>query len=1217
MQRAGSIRFSRNAASANPGARRGGRWISRAAPRARAGEAVAGKSEWPGQKRVPFLRSAAQNLAVRWTWLLIFGCLAVVLNVGAQTSGLITTNHLSRLIEGAGQVDLYSARAAGWSTAAVGATLEPGDRVRTLAQSRAAVQLSDRSVIRLDELTTLEILPPRNGEKKRFGLPKGALYFFNRERPADIEFDTPLASGAIRGTEFVLQTSQAVHLALIDGWVSLAPATGEISLRSGEEVDLSPGKPPVKTSLVNAAAVLQWALYYPGIVREADLRLAPPEKVRVQGVLENYHAGDLLKALAAWPSDSEAGSPAQRVLHAQLQLAVGRVDAAGELLAGLDLPEATALRELIAVVRGELPGVRDLGGLSVSELMSQSYALQARAALKEARAAVRNAVRLAPQFGFAHARLAELEFAFGNRRAALAELEQAVKLSPRLASARALEGFVLLEQGDSRGALGRFSEARELDAALGLAWLGQGLALLRERDFPGARAALQAAAALEPQRSVFRSYLGKAESALGNAPGAEKEFRLARQLDPGDPTPWLYSALHLWQENRLNEAIRDLEASIDRNDNRAPFRSRELLDSDRSVRSANLAVIYEEAGLAELSRHLAERSVSESYANFSGHLFLANSLQAEQQASPFDLRLEAARQSELLMANLLAPPGAGNLSQVLSQSERLRFFDQQPAGASSLTTFRSRGDWSETAALFGTVDGFSYALDAVYESFNGQRLNNESARRDFILTAKQRITPDDEAYLQLGTFRNWAGDISSLYNPAQATPGLQAQEKQEPDVYAGWHHAWAPGVHTLFLASRLADRFSLFDPESDQIFLMQSGGVPRSIQSPPAGPAFTNDFSSRFTLNSAELQQIVETGRHLVVAGGRWQAGDVSASSSLARDFTGVPGATGGSGDFFRATAYAYYSFRPVDALSLTAGGAYDHLEFPENTDFPPLSVHETARDKLSPKAGLLFTPWDHGLFRASYTRSLGGLFFDDSVRLEPAQVGGFIQAFRSLIPESVAGLLPGASFETASVGFDQSLRSGTSFGVEAEWLASGGSRSVGILTNSLFLPVADSPSTTRQDLDFREGNLSAYAAQLLGDHFSIGARYRVSEARLESRFPEIPPATRGLDELQQDNTALMHHLSLALNFTHASGVFASWESSWRHQDSFGYSPGLATEDFWQHDFIAGFRFPRRRAELRVGVLNIGNADYRLNPLNLHPDLPRARTFVSSLRLNF
>src|SRR5205807_10319289 len=98
--------------------------------------------------------------------------------------------------------------------------------------------------------------------------------------------------------------------------------------------------------------------------------------------------------------------------------------------------------------------------------------------------------------------------------------------------------------------------------------------ILGERE-EGLRS-LETAAALEPQRSLPRSYVGKGYSQSGKSLLAEREFRLAKQLDPDDPTPWLYSALHLWQENRVNEAVRSLEESIALNNNRALFRSRLL-----------------------------------------------------------------------------------------------------------------------------------------------------------------------------------------------------------------------------------------------------------------------------------------------------------------------------------------------------------------------------------------------------------------------------------------------------------------------------------------------------------------------------------------------------------------------------------------------------------------------------------------------------------------
>jgi hypothetical protein len=236
---------------------------------------------------------------------------------------------------------------------------------------------------------------------------------------------------------------------------------------------------------------------------------------------------------------------------------------------------------------------------------------------------------------------------------------------------------------------------------------------------------------------------------------------------------------------------------------------------------------------------------------------------------------------------------------------------------------------------------------------------------------------------------------------------------------------------------------------------------------------------------------------------------------------------------------------------------------------------------------------------------------------LEPTQVGGFNQAFRSLIPESVEGLVPGTEFETAGVGFDQSLPSGTFFGIEGEWLTSDGARTVGALTNSFVFGSPNSPSGIRQNLNFRERDLSAYAGQLLGNYFAVSARYRLSDALLNGQFPNIPSDTIGLENFNQNNRATLNQLSLSGNMNLPCGFFAQWQSDWYHQNNSGYNPSLADSDFWQHNVFAGYRFPRRYAEIRLGILNVFDRDYRLNPLNVHAELPRGRTVTASLRINF
>ena len=357
---------------------------------------------------------------------------------------------------------------------------------------------------------------------------------------------------------------------------------------------------------------------------------------------------------------------------------------------------------------------------------------------------------------------------------------------------------------------------------------------------------------------------------------------MGKELDPGDPTVWLYSALHQWQQNRPNVAVRELEHSTELNDNRRLFRSRLGLDRDRAVRSANLAAIYADAGLPEVSLHSAARAVNEDYANFSSHLLLANSYQALENPNRFDLRYESTRFSELLVANLLAPAGAGNLSQLLSQQEHFQFFDPRPIGGSSFTSYRSSGDWQQLATLFGSVDGFSYALDTAYGSQHGQEINDWSERLDVSLQLKQRLNERDELYFQASFSNGDAGDVARHYDPAEASVVRRVSEEQAPNLFAGWHRAWSSANHTLLLVSRLTDSFEMRDQGVD-VFHLQPGVANATRISTPIG-GYSARFNSDFVLYSAELQQIWQKEQHTVVAGGRLQSGSVKSDPAPCHD---------------------------------------------------------------------------------------------------------------------------------------------------------------------------------------------------------------------------------------------------------------------------------------------------------------------------------------------
>jgi len=246
---------------------------------------------------------------------------------------------------------------------------------------------------------------------------------------------------------------------------------------------------------------------------------------------------------------------------------------------------------------------------------------------------------------------------------------------------------------------------------------------------------------------------------------------------------------------------------------------------------------------------------------------------------------------------------------------------------------------------------------------------------------------------------------------------------------------------------------------------------------------------------------------------------------------------------------------------------------------------------------------------------------FDQSFQLEPSQIAGFSQTYRSLIPESVVGALAGQSFESMGIALDQKFPTRTYLGISAELLRSRVSQQVGSFDftfpppNPPFSGVA---STTTEKLQFRERSLFVTLNQLVRDEWSFGAQYHLRNADLEQAFTavsSVAPFSGFVPSSHQ--TATLHQLYLFGMFNHPSGFFSQFQSVWSAQSNSGYSPAEPGDDFWQFNAFVGYRFPRRYVEVSVGVLNLTDRDYKLNPLTLYSELPRERTGVITLKINF
>ncbi len=1160
-----------------------------------------------------------------------------------------TTNEIC-VAELQGTVETSPAAPISWTPAKTNQVLRPRERLRTGPNSRVALRWSDQSVVAFSASTELEILPPHSpGAQSGLHLIRGIVSFFHRDAPGRIRVITRGAVAGVEGTEFVLSVAEennteVATLSVVDGTVRFGNENGTLVLTNGQQAVAESGRAPVRTAGFIAANLLQWCFYYPAVLDLADLPLTPQAEANLRESLDDYRTGDLPGALAKYRTAAPAAE-SERIYYAALLLSVGQAAESEMALSRIaDAPDASdqsrrlasALRLLIAAVKNQVVIAATEPRLP-TELLAASYYEQSRAiredSLARALELAKQAATNSPQSGFAWARVAELEFSFGHIRKASAALATAQTLSPRNAQALALRGFLLAAEDKPRAALGWFDRALALDPALGNAWLGRGLCRIRLGDAAGGRGDLLMAAALEPQRASLRSYLGKAYGDAGEYHPATREFHLAEKLDPNDPTPWLYSALLKQQYNHVNDAIRDLEQSQALNDNRSVYRSELLLDEDSAVRSANLASIYQDAGMTDVAIREASRAVNYDYANYSAHLFLANSYDALRDPNLVNLRYETPAENEYLLANLLAPVSAGPLSPAISQQEYSRLFAQNGVGVVSGTEYLSRGAWIQSGAQFGTFDTFNYSFDAYYRTDPGQRANNDVEQRNLGLSLKQQITPQDTVFFRAKLYKANGGDLAEYYDPAMASPTFRFNEKQEPILGLGYHHEWSPGVHTLVFAARVADNTS-FTNQTQPTLVMFRPDDPfnpgKTMLTGVQGITMQEHFKNELEIYSTEVQQIWQLSQRTIILGGRFQSGDFntdnlqnlpSTAGFLFPDPPEPAALQNINTDYNRFTVYGYHQWELTDWVELIGGVAYDHINYPENIRSAPISSEQSNVDDILPKAGLILRPAPGSVVRFAYTRSLAGASLDQSYQIEPSQVAGFIQSYRSLIPEAVAGANVGAEFETYGLSLEQKFPTGTYLAVSGELLYSDVHRTVGafdVLPDQLDYGI---PSGTREHLDFKEQSLLATANQLVGREWAFGGSYRLSRAKLDDDYTDVPSGLPPFALVEfnprQHTEALLNHARLFGIYNHPCGFFAEADANWYFQDNREDASDLPDDEFWQFNVFAGYRFPRRCAELAAGVLNLGDEDYHLNPLNLYNEMPHERTLVLRLLFNF
>jgi Flp pilus assembly protein TadD len=1106
-------------------------------------------------------------------WSLIVGLLVPV---AAQSSRC--DHPVARLVALQGELEEQERGVSDWRRARLDHRFCPGDRIRTRENSRATVELNDKTYLSLEQKTTIVFSGLKPREPSWLDLIKGIIYLRSRT-PSSLDIKTPFVNAAIKGTEFLVASGeQQGQVSVFEGRVEAYNAQGRVSLTDGQSAVAEAGQAPVRKLLIDPTDAVRWALHYPPLLDATALQQSPDADLR--RAAGRYLAGDAPGALRVLESTDAP------LVKAALLLELGRADEASVLLDALApsdprQAEAPPLRAVIALARNDRDRALALAKQatqaqpqSAAGWTALSYAQQARFRLDDALTSAHQAAERAPTDARALARLAELNAALGRTGEARALATRAVTLNPRLARAWIVRGFTELNEGSAGQAEVTFGQALRLDSADPLGHFGLGLSRIRQGQLDAGTAALEIAASLDPNEALARSYLGKAYYELKNSKVAETELDIAKKLDPQDPTPYFYAAIKNLTENRPVKALENLQESIALNDNRAVYRSRQMLDKDEASRSASLARVYETLHFGQRARLEAWKSLDHDPRNFSAHRFLADSYASQ-------ARSDVARVSELLQSQLLQPINIAPLQPTLAETnlailqgagpsnpsfhEFNPLFTRNGVGLLANALWGTNGTVGDDVTLSGINGPFSGSAGQFHYSSNGIRPNNDLEHNIYNVFGQWAVTPDLDIQAELRSRRTEAGDLT-----------LSATEPPNPDVrnHLSQDSARFGGHYKLSPSQNLLASVVFHETEYRRNQFFSGFCVSDEIPCPDGDfqPSGFDRRKERASGYSVEGQHILSQPGFRTITG----LGYVDNGFTLAYRSDDVFEPRFRIKDDSRQfNGYLYVPTQLGDRATMTLGLSYE--------DFDESGF---SHGQVNPKFGFIWSPFTHTTLRAAAFRVMKRAFVSNQT-IEPTQLAGFNQFFDD--PD-------GSDSTRYGFGVDQKLGKNWFGGIELTWR-----RVKHVSRSECPEDGCDGVSPrwirqTKQDKQNEEAH-RAYLYWTPTEEVALAAEYRYE----------------GFDRerLKDPRELTTHFIPLTVSYFHPSGPFLTAKATYIRQsvDSAAGSNHRSSEvttdleHFWTTDISVGYRLPRRLGLVSLNVLNILDEDFRYQG-SINPEQP-------------
>jgi len=805
---------------------------------------------------------------------------------------------------------------------------------------------------------------------------------------------------------------------------------------------------------------------------------------------------------------------------------------------------------------------------SAAAYIALSYAQQARFDLPGARETLLTAVKRQPKDALAWARLSELHLMFGERDDAIAAAEKSLVLAPGLSRAHMALGFAELASYRIAKAAESFEKAIAADPADPLPHLGLGLARINRGHLEAGRGEIELAVGLDSNSALLRAYLGKAYYEEKRPPLDAQQFRIAKELDPQDPTAYLYDGIRLQTENQPVAALKDVNASIERNDNRAVFRSRLLLDSDQAARNVSLARVYNDLGFQQLALEEGYKSVNTDPTDFSAHRFLADSYSILP-------RHEVARVSELLQSQLLDPlnlapiqPRAAEGSLFLisaggpataSANEFNSLFKRNQANVVLSGMYGELGTASGEAVVGGIYNNWSFSLGASRFKTDGFRENNDQTDNIGNAFIQAALSPDTSLQFEYRRRETNKGDLN-LFMDEHFSTALRS-DLQSDTYRGGLRHAFAP--NSILLASIMykTDDTTRYDE--------------------PLGAPTGSWIEERRPDDKAlgtELQYLYRAAKFSITAGAGYFDLDQSVNRTAVICLPSPPFPPGTCSPPSQSTAdlsakhengYVYSNIRAVSNLTLTLGASWDN--------FDTKDVSSESRDQLNPKLGVIWQVQPSTTVRAAAFRVLKRSLISEQT-LEPTQVAGFNQFYDDV---------PGTDAWRYGLAIDQKF---------SRWFFGG----VELSRRDLTVPYVYTDTsggvppfpTTIERADWQEDGARAYLFMTPIDRVALSMEYQYQ--RLDRPFA---PAT-GIESV--DDTKVQKVPLAVQFFSHSGWTFAlKGTYVWENYDSgiVGSVTGQ-NSDFWLADATVSYRLPKRFGFVSVGATNLFDRHFAYQQLD-------------------